>query len=95
MNIWCPVCGCDVSHLLSQGRRDERTRLTVEAQRVKRSVQLLRSLVKAMEAHALKKPNVQRRLPVIYRLWSRELLTEVERRFPTKSKSKLTHRTGR
>lgn len=81
-HIWCPACGCDVKHLVTEDIATRVAAVRARERQVQQAVKYLRSVVNDMELHAQAKPDVQRSLPEIYREWSDELLGEVALRFP-------------
>lgn len=86
MRIWCPGCGCDVGHLLSQQTSDAYKKLKADQKDIQKAVRWLRSAVKAMEAVAQATPEDElRSTREIFRQWSTAILAEVNKQFPDKS----------
>lgn len=86
MTIWCPGCGCDVSHLLrvrAKLLRKNIAKSRADQCRVTGAAKWLRAAIAAMEHHAQAKSGVVRPVDEIYRMWSAALLDELTRQFPT------------
>lgn len=81
-HVWCPGCGCDVSHILAEKVRNDYAQVKADKKKIRLAMRYLTSTIVAMEKHARKKGDEQRSVMEIYRIWSSELLTEVQRRFP-------------
>lgn len=87
MKIWCPACGCDVRHLLTQKHRDDAAQVKADQRKIQDAIRHLRKVVKTMARHAERKTGVMRPVSDIYRLWSDELLREIAKQFPAGASS--------